>query len=190
MRVAVIGLGHSHKDAPWTDSSWEKWCLSWDPCWEKADRLFQMHDLDYIEDTLHLHPDKDAANRHRTVESMPVYMREQYFPHVTRYPLEDVIKTIGRDYFESSIAFMFALAIHEGFEEIGMWGVGMKANTEYAYQRPNMEWLLGLARGRGIKIYMPESTPLLKFNGGKPAPRFKDRIAVRYGQWDEEKPQQ
>lgn len=183
MKVAVVGLGHSHKDAPWTDPSWEKWCLLWDPCWEQADRLFQMHDLDWIEDRKHSYTNEGDAIRHQTDIGLPLYMREQYFPHVIRYPVEDVIRTIGRDYFNSSIAYMFALALHKGFGEIGLWGVGMKANTEYQYQRPNMEWLLGLAQGMGVKVYMPEGTPLLKFNGGKPAPSFNGRAAVRYGQW-------
>ena len=45
-----------------------------------------------------------------------------------------------------------------------------------------MEYLIGLARGRGIKVTVPDASPLLKFN---PAGiRFYDHMPVyhkRYG---------
>jgi len=32
-----------------------------------------------------------------------------------------------------------------------VYGVDMKADDEYGYQKPNMEYLIGLARGKGIQ---------------------------------------
>lgn len=39
----------------------------------------------------------------------------------------------------------------------------MAADDEYGYQRPNCEYLIGLARGRGIKVVIPDESPLCKF---------------------------
>ena len=57
---------------------------------------------------------------------------------------------------------MLALAIHEGFEEIHVYGVDMAVDTEYHHQRPSCEFFLGLAAGMGIKIFVPDTADLLK----------------------------
>jgi hypothetical protein len=75
----------------------------------------------------------------------------------------EVSETIYGDYFNSSVGFMLALAIHEGAEEIAIYGVDMRADEEYGYQRPNCEYLIGLARGKGIKVHIPDVCPLCKY---------------------------
>jgi len=104
----------------------------------------------------------------------PIYMQEVYpdIPASVRYPLEDIINEFGVErldnsnikdaYFTNSISFMTALAIYEGFEEIHIYGVDMAVNEEYGEQRPSCEYYLGIARGRGIKIYIPPEADLLK----------------------------
>ncbi len=95
---------------------------------------------------------------------VPLYMQEAYIDTATRYPLEQVAEITGA-YWNSSIGYMLALAIHEGVDRIGVWGVDMKADDEYGYQRPNCEYLIGLARGKGIDVVIPEESPLCKFQG-------------------------
>jgi hypothetical protein len=46
-----------------------------------------------------------------------------------------------------------------------VYGVTMKAGDEYGYQRPNAEFLIGLARGKGIKVHLPENCSLCKYQG-------------------------
>jgi len=161
-RIAIVGLAPSHEDAPWADPQWEKWGLAWDEMHFAADRLFEMHDMAGIEagTASGAYP---ALYRRRLEAGfdVPLYMREEYYPHATEYPLEEVIADVG-DYFQSSIAYMLALAIHEKAEEIGLWGVGGD-DIEYQHQRPNHEWLLGLAQGRGIRVTLPDDCPLLKY---------------------------
>ena len=100
----------------------------------------------------------------RLVEcDVPLYMQSKYFDSATRYPFDEVATTIGRHYFNSSIAYAMALAIHEGAEEIAIYGVDMKGDDEYGYQKPNMEYLIGLAIGKGIKVTIPDESPLCKF---------------------------
>ena len=62
-------------------------------------------------------------------------------------------------------------------KEQGEWG---HAN-EYRDERPNCEYLLGFAKGRGIEIYLPPDCPLLKFNGEFPLGTVIPHYGVRYG---------
>jgi hypothetical protein len=57
---------------------------------------------------------------------------------------------------------MTALAIFEGFDVIDIYGVDMAVGTEYVDQRPSCEYFIGLARGAGIKVYIPPASDLCK----------------------------
>lgn len=166
LKVAVIGLSPATHDlAPWEDESWEKWGLPWDEWgWARLDRAFEMHDMRLL---VSRHSRRKPGYFDRLREMPSLYMQESYasIEGAKAYPFDEVAKTIGAYYFNSSIAYALALAIHEGAEEIGVWGVDMKGEDEYGYQRPNMEYLIGLARGRGIKVHVPDESPLCKFNG-------------------------
>lgn len=161
MKVAVVGMSASCADAPWDDASWEKWGLPWhEVYWYQMQRHFEMHDMRLLESE---HSDRPADYLERLKECERLYMQEAYFHGATRYPFDEVAKTTG-EYWNSSIAYAMALAIHEGAKEIGVFGVDMSGDDEYGYQKPNMEYLIGLAIGRGIKVHIPEASPLLKFN--------------------------
>ena len=177
-KVAIIGLADStHNDAPWDDPEWEKWGLPWDAgYWARCDRLFEMHDLRLLEGA---DCRRDGYLDLLQQVDVPLYMQSRYFDNVTQYPFDEVAETTG-NYFNSSIGYMLALAIHERAEQIGVWGVDMNVDDEYFYQRPNCEYLLGLALGMGIDITLPEETPLLKFEGkgiffGANMPEYKGR---------------
>lgn len=137
-----------------------------------------MHDLELLRKPESRRP-KDYEQRLSLCNRL--YMQEQYFPFAEKYPFEEVASTTG-DYFNSSISYLLALAIHEGATEIGIWGVDMSAGEEYGYQKPNCEYLIGLARGKGIPVYIPEVSPLCKFNGeGIPLGDMTPTYPRRYG---------
>ena len=50
----------------------------------------------------------------------------------------------------------------EGTPEVWFNGVDMAMETEYQHQRPCCEYLIGLARGTGIQVDVPETSSLLK----------------------------
>ncbi|MBC8552690.1 MAG: hypothetical protein H8D23_23930 [Candidatus Brocadiales bacterium] len=80
------------------------------------------------------------------------------------YPFERVIDKIGADYFQSSVAYALALAIAgEHTSEIGLWGIDVHGDEEWSYQRACIEYLVGIARGMGINVFIPESSALCKF---------------------------
>ena len=150
MKVAVIGLGKSHDGAPWADPGWQKWGLPWDAYAPRCNLLFEMHPLELV-----LRDEADrggAAYLARLKEQCcAIMMRERHeaIRASVAYPLRSVIADVG-DYFGSSPAYMVALAICERAEEIGLWGVDI--GEKYDHQRPNLEYLIGFARGRGIKV--------------------------------------
>ena len=177
MKVAIIGLGPTYSQAPFYDPDWELWGLPWhDGYWIHYDRLFEMHDLALLTSTYSTRP-KNYLERLKSID-VPLYMQEEYFFNVTPYPFDQITPK----YWNSSIAYMIALAIHENAEEIAVYGVDMKGDDEYGYQKPNIEYLLGLAEGRGIKVTIPEESPLLKFNdSGIWFCNCKPRYQQRYG---------
>lgn len=164
---------------------WELWCLAWDPT-PIVHRLYEIH---RNWRAFHGEGSDDAAAHRRWLmgQQVPVYMNEVEadIPSSVRYPIEDVHALVGNatgkqyPYLESSIAFMFAHAMLE-FQQgkcpdglkIGVWGVDLSADTEYSYQRPNMEYLIGMARGMGIKVFIPDVSSLLTGAFGK-----------QYGEW-------
>lgn len=161
LKVAIIGLSATTHDlAPWHDPEWQKWGLPWDAYYARMDRLFEMHDMRLL---VGEHSKRKPGYFQLLEEcGVPLYMQEQW-NNALRYPFKEVAQTTGY-YWNSSIAYAMALAIHEGAEEIAIYGVDMKADDEYGYQKPNMEYLVGLARGKGIKVHIPDESPLCKFN--------------------------
>ena len=71
---------------------------------------------------------------------------------------------------------MLAYAVLGGFEHIEIYGVDMAVDDfEYYWQRPCMEAWIGFARGRGLNVVLPSSSPVGKndyvegrMSGGRP----------------------
>lgn len=95
--------------------------------------------------------------------NMPVYVQKPFpaLPNGVIYPISEVLQKFG-DYFTNTISYMLALGIMEGFKEIHIYGVDMAVDTEYFWQRPSCEYMIGFARGQGIGVYLPDECDLLK----------------------------
>lgn len=176
-KIAIVGRCYSTRsDAPWYERSWEKWTLAWDPV-PVTDRIFETHKN--FRNYLGNQEDGEWHVSGLRMATVPVYMLETHadIPASVRFPMEAVTALVGKTsqghpYLESSIAYMMALAILEKPDKIGIWGVDLHCDSEYAYQRPNLEYLIGLARGAGIKVYIPPQSALLTNQAG-----------VAYGLW-------
>ena len=110
----------------------------------------------------------------------PVYLAQQRadYPTSRTFPIDEILgffqpfwpyrltrhKQIvsGKDYEVSTPSWMLMHAIAEGYQEIHVYGIHLATQWEYLQQRPNFEWLLGFAAGRGIRIVLPESTPICR----------------------------
>ena len=173
-KVAIVGKAtNTRRQAPFHDPEWEIWGLGWDDL-SRMDRIYEIHEpqmwpLYFVKEAggkRMIHDAERYAEYLRSVD-VPLYMKEDYpdFPAGIRYPMEEVSALTGK-YLQSSIAYMLAHAILEEVPTVGIWGVNMGTEGEYAYQRPNLEYLIGFARGRGMSVYIPPGSALL--TGYKP----------------------
>ena len=132
----------------------------------------------------------------------PVLMwrKHPYIPNSIMYPLLDVLKYFDifgegmaldhpdlrqRSYFTNSISWMIGLAIMMGYKEIHIFGVNMAQDQEFSHQRPSCEFLMGWARGMGIKIYKPPVSDLLLspiLYGYDDASPFMQKLEARRGE--------
>ncbi len=168
--VAMVGFSPTSRHmAPWEDESVEIWGLNEayvQPWMKRWDRWFQMHSRANFS-----RPDNISDPGHwewlQKDHGKPIYMQHKYsdVPNAVAFPLEKSIEVFGR-YFDSTIAYMLALAYLEGFTRIEMYGFEMKSDTEYFYQRANAEFMIGLVMGKGVDVYLPSICNLLKSPSG------------------------
>ena len=162
-KVAFVGFASSTRDkAPYEDPSWLIVGLNqlyrYIP---RADCWFEIHTREmFTSDTVR---DTDYVGWLRKSQ-VPVIMceRQDDIPMSVRFPLERAIALGGRDYFQSTIAYMVAWAMLTGFKELGIWGVDLVVGDEYFYQKCNLEWWLGIAEARGVTVTIPKESALLK----------------------------
>lgn len=158
-KVAIVARGGTHAAAPWQDEEWEIWGLPW-ISYPRITRFFEIHEEEFYTGPDEMRDGVMAANAARWPE-VPVYCtasRAHAFRVPVPYPLEAVMADIPIPFLEDSVAHMIALAIHEGVEELGLYGVHMMG--AYASHRPSVTYLVGLAQGRGVKVTIPPGSPL------------------------------
>ena len=135
-QVAIVGLAPStHDDAPYEAPDWEVRGLPWDEeRWPYFDRLFDIHPLECIRKATPSFYRDGYEERLRELEN-PLYMQEDYvdIPNAIEYPLSEVSNLVG-DYYNSSIAYMLALAIFEEYDKIGIWALTWISGVNRAMQ--------------------------------------------------------
>lgn len=166
-KIAIVAKAPSSRLlAPFHDESWEIWSLSDNftviPRW---DRWFEIHDLDRYKQ---LYPDYYDWMCSLPAGEKPIYVVEcrDEMPAGVLFPWQALMKKYG-EYFTNSISWMTAFAIEEllkvdGERTVGLWGVDMATNTEYAHQRPSCEYFIGWARAIGIEVVVPDECDLMK----------------------------
>ena len=156
-KVAIIGAGDYRKYAPWNDPEWECWGIN-EIGQPRATRWFELHPMT-------VQNERELAWLAQCPTACYLLERDPRVPAGVRYPLERIMeKTGGRSYFTCSFAFEIALALLEGFEEIGLWGVDLDLGTqrERLVEKPCVEYWLGLAEGRGVTVTLPPGATLLQ----------------------------
>jgi hypothetical protein len=164
--AGLIGFAPLNRElAPWDDLDVKIFTLnelgkqSWVKRW---DVHFQLHArANFFR--LNNHNDANHPEWLKTDHGKPIYMQKVWpdIPNSTRYPIETYIDMFGR-YATNTFGYMLGLAIIEGFERIELYGFEMKSDTEYAYQKPNAEYMIGQALGRGIEVWIDPRSSLLQ----------------------------
>ncbi len=85
------------------------------------------------------------------------------YPALVEFPLEDVLNNLGHDYFNSTAAYAIAFAIHTKAAQISVFGMDFTYPNQHAAEkgRACVEFWLGQAHARGIKINLPKTTTLM-----------------------------
>lgn len=164
-KVAIVGGGRSRRFAPYGDPTWEIWAFSSRLYrYGRVDRWFEIHSMTDLRQQLSWRKKgrRSFAGYIRYMQRLrcPVYMQKVHprIPNSVVFPKDQLVKEFGRC-FTSTAAFLIALAIYEGYDEIGLWGIDVRG-PRYARQGPAIRYLLAIAKQRGIKIYIPRSSRL------------------------------
>lgn len=162
-KVAIVGFASSTlKYAPFGDPAYEVWGMN--QLYRHIPRLDRHFDIHRnwregnVEGT-----DHPLWIQHSGIPSYLVE-RAPELPNTVRFPIERVMNSVTEKlpYFTSTVAYMIALAIAEGFETIGIFGIDLIVETEYENQKQCVEFMLGIAVGRGVNLEIPKQCALLK----------------------------
>lgn len=93
-------------------------------------------------------------------EGAPLHDPEDV-PSAVAYPLAAVEARWGK-YFTCTFAYQIALALHEGFGRIGLYGIELKYGTprERSVEWACVSYWIGLCRGLGVTVDLPPATTL------------------------------
>lgn len=162
MKIAILG---SHPAtvymAPFGDLDWQIWACS--------PHNFERRDLPRIDQWFEVHdPAADKTRSDLYLEfvrsltpAIPVWMRDRSrHPLARPYPEAEIRAEFSPFHFTSSLTWMVAKAILEQPETIGFWGILQASRTEYAQQRPGLQYFFNEAHRRGIDIVVPAVTGL------------------------------
>jgi len=137
----------------------------------RIDRCFEMHHRDwYLRKEL---PGAVAYWEWLKSAACPIVMQDvdPEIPSSVRYPYEEIVADLfsglkrGEElnpYFTSSVSFMLALAVYEKWDRVEIYGIEMATGTEYGYQKPGGEFMIGLAVGRGVEVVLHPLTEMCR----------------------------
>jgi hypothetical protein len=131
-------------------------------------------DLTFHMDDIRVQEIRAAARPDGNIAAMVAWLRHHpgrvitsrahpAYPCLEEFPLQAVINDLGSHYFNSTVAYAVAYAIHRRASEISLFGCDFTyANAHHAEQgRACVEYWLGIATARGIVIGLPAETALM-----------------------------
>lgn len=133
----------------------------------QCDRIFHMDDV-------RIQEIRAAARPHSNIAMMlnwmrkhpgPIYTSRLHpdYPGLVEFPLADIINSCGIAYINNTGAAAVAYAVHIGVKKISLFGCDYTyANAHDAEKgRACMEFHLGIAKARGIRIGLCDKTSLM-----------------------------
>lgn len=154
--IAILGSdSESLAVTPWDRPGTEFWASA-------SFRLDHPELVDRVDCWFALQPNAEWLSW--AIETQPrCFLRDRHdeIEQSRSYPIEIIAERFG-SYFTSSVAYMLALAVEYDGDWIGLYGVDMEIPGKYLHQRACCEYLIGMARGTGIEVEIPEESPLLR----------------------------
>jgi len=132
-----------------------------------CDLIFHMDDIRIQEIRAAARPDSNIAAMVKWLKAAkaPVVTSRPHddYPALKAFPLEDVLNHFGHDYFNSTAAYAIAFAIHVGATKISLFGMDFTYPNAHDAEKGRgcVEFWLGQAHARGVKISLPKTTTLM-----------------------------
>jgi SAM-dependent methyltransferase len=133
----------------------------------ECDRVFHMDDV-------RIQEIRSAAAPERNIAAMLAWLRTHPGPIVTsrlhpdypglvEFPLEEVVSRFPEGYFNSTAAYAVAYAIHLGVQRMTLFGMDFTYPNAHSAEkgRACVEFWLGIATARGIKVSIPKTSSLM-----------------------------
>lgn len=145
----------------------ETWCINSLGDVFACDLVFHMDDVRIQEIRAAAAPESNIAAMLHWIKTSPVPVvtsrRHADYPALVDYPLEDVLNHLGHDYFNSTAAYAIAFAIHVGAAKISLFGMDFTYPNAHDAEKGRgcVEFWLGQAHARGIKLNLPKTTTLM-----------------------------
>lgn len=163
LKIALIGTAPSSRMlAPFNDPSWTIWSCS--PgnmkILPRVDAWFEIHgNMLWPENRHYGEPYLEWLKQ----QTFPIYMQNQSFvPNAIPLPVKELVAEFGHDFFTSSFAWMMAMAMRMGANEIALYGIDMASRDEYILQRPGFYFFRHIATQRGIKVSAPFESDIMQ----------------------------
>ena len=161
MKVIIVGKGPGWEKAPLEGETWGVNSL----LLRRPVKLsFQVHDID----KLMSEPGNSIKREIEEINKLGIPVitsaKHKLLPTAIIFPVDEM----PCKYFTSTIGIMIAYAVYKGATEIEVYGVALVTHKEYAHQRPGVEFWIGYAMGKGIKVTVHDPTTIEVF---KPHPK-------------------
>lgn len=145
----------------------ELWGINYIGAVKRLDRIIH---VDPVHPYLGHAPVKDMCDM-ALKDGIPFYTswpHPMYINHVI-YPYDKVTESLGMHYLNGSVAAAVALAITEGFTDIGLFGCDFSYPQAHLSEagRANVEFLMGMATQRGVRFAVASSSTLLDMYCGQ-----------------------
>lgn len=194
-RVAIVALGPSSKE--YVDLAKRNGGRSalWDETWAinamgdviACDLVFHMDDVRIQEIRAAANPAGNIAAMLPWLKRSPVPVvtsrKHADYPALVEFPLEDVLNHFGHEYFNSTAAYAIAFAVHIGVAELSLFGMDFTYPNRHDAEkgRACVEYWLGQARARDIKLLMPRESTLMDAYAGRASRLYGyDTVDVKF----------
>ncbi len=159
-RVCIYGAGNGKGEAPLEDVTWEVWALNVVPPLThdtklRCDRWFDIHQRT-----------AQSPDDMRWIATCAVPLdvpqdRRRAGPNCVRCP-QRVLNQDASAPFACTFAYQIALALEEGFTDIGLYGVELAYGTarERTVEWASTNWWIGYATAKGITFHTPRRSRL------------------------------
>jgi len=133
----------------------------------RCDKVFHMDDIRIQESRAAARPQSNIANMVRWLKGyngeVITSRAHPDYPCLTEFPLERAINELGHAYFNNTAAYAVAYAILSGAKKISLFGCDYTYPNAHDAEkgRACVEFWLGYARAKGVKVAMPKTTTLM-----------------------------